>query len=142
MSSREVFFLKTSWLHIKLYFLHFGSRPYNLSFFPIKVLKVFWQETSWKWNLLCIWLETKLRKQIFLLLKPCVKYTVSPYLTWLFFSNFIKKTMEHFFLGFWNEIFCNYFNFVDFFSQLQQSFWYLLFPFLAYIAIDSNKRKK
>ena len=142
MSSREVFFLKTCWLHIPLYFLHFGSRPYNLSFFQIKVLKVFWKETSWKWNLLCIWLETELREQIFLLLKLCVKYNASPYLTWIFVSIFIKKTMEHVFLGFWNEVCCNYFNSLDFFSQFQQSFWYLLFLFLAYIAIDSNKIKK
>ena len=135
MSSRGLFVLESCWLHIPLYFLHFGSRPFNLLFFQIKVWKSFWKETSWKWNLLCIWLETKLGEQIFLLLKLCVKYTVSPWFTWLFVSIFIKKHMEHLFLGFQEEVWWKPFNSLKFFYQYYTSLY-------SMYAIDLNKIKK
>ena len=142
MSSREVFFQEMCWFHIPLYFLHFGSCPFNLLIFLIKVLKIFWGKTLWKWKWLCIWLKTKLGNYIFLLLKFCLKNTVPTLLKWLFLSTFIKKALEHFYLFFWNEVCCDLFKYLDFFSQCQQSFWYLLFLFIPYIAIDSNEIKK
>ena len=142
ISSRGVFFQAYCWLHIPLDFLHFGSWPFNLLIFFKKVFKLFWKKTLRKWNLLCIWLKTKITKQIVLLLKFCVKKAVPTWLTWLFVSISIKKTLEHFFLGFRNEVCCSLFNSLDFLSQYQQSFWYLLFLFIAYTAIDWNKVKK
>ena len=130
------------WLHIPLYFLHFGSGPFNLLLFWMKVFKLFWGKTSWKWKRFCIWLKTELGNYIFLLLKFCLKNTVPTWLTWLFVSIFIKKTLEHFFFFFWNEVCCNLLKSFDFFSQCQQSFWYHLFLFIQYIAIDWNKIKK
>ena len=91
MSSRGVFFQEMYWFHIPLYFLHFGSRPFNLLIFLMKVLKLFWGKTFSKWKWLCIWLKTKLGNYIFLLLKFCVRATVPTWLTWLFVSIFIKK---------------------------------------------------
>ena len=91
MSSRGVFFQEMCWFHIPLYFLHFGSRPFNLLIFLMKVLKLFWGKTLWKWKWLCIWLKTKLGNYIFLLLKFCVRTTVPTWLTWLFVSIFIKE---------------------------------------------------
>ena len=91
MSSRGVFFQEMCWFHIPLYFLHFGSRPFNLLIFLMKVLKLFWGKTLSKWKWLCIWLKTKLGNYIFLLLKFCVRTTVPTWLTWLFVSIFIKK---------------------------------------------------
>ena len=142
MALRGVYFHGTCWLHTPLYFLNFPSRPFNLLIFSINVFKLFWEKTSWKWNLLCIWLKIKLAKQIFLLLKSCVKNTSATSLTSLFVSIFIKKTLEHFLLGFWNEGCCNLFNSLDFFSQCQKSFRYLLFLFIAYFALALNKIKK
>ena len=132
MSSRVVFFQETCWLNIPLYFLHFGSRPFNLLFLQIKVLKLFLEKTSWKWKLLCIWLETKIGEEIVLLVKLCLKNTVSPWLTWLFVYIFIKKTLEHFFLGFANEVFCKLFNCFNFFSQ---------YPISLYSIYDIDLKK-
>ena len=136
MSSRVLFFEETCWLHILLYFLHFGSRPFNLLIFLMKVWKLFLEKISRNWNLLCIWLKTKIIKQIVLLLKFYAKITVPIWLTWLFVSIFKKKIVENFFLGLRNEVCCNLFKSFDFFPQCQQSFWYLLFLFIAYIVID------
>ena len=141
MSLRGLFCQGTCWVHIPLYFLHFPSRPFNLLIFSMKVLKLFWEKTSWKWKVLCIWLKIKLAKQIFLLLKSSVKNTTPTSLTWLFFSIFIKKTLENFLLGIWNEGCCNLFYSFDIFSQCQKSFSYLLFLFIAYFALVLNKIK-
>ena len=111
MSLRGVLFQETCRLHIPLYFLHFGSWPFYLLIFSLKVLKLFWEKTSWKWKLLCIWLKTKLANPVLLFLKLCVKNALSTWLTRQFVWIFIKKTLEHFFLSFWNEICCNLFNF-------------------------------
>ena len=46
MSSKGVFFQETCWLHILLYFLHFGSWPFNLLILSMKVFKLFWKKDS------------------------------------------------------------------------------------------------
>ena len=45
----------------------------------------------------------------------------------------LTKTLEHFFLFFWNDVCCKILNSLDFFSQCQQSSWYLLFLFMPYM---------
>ena len=122
MSSKGVFFQEKRWLHILLYFLHFGSWPFNLLIFSMKVLKLFWEKTSWKWKLLCIWLKTKLAKPVLLLLKFCVKNAIPTWLTQQFVWIFIKKTLGHFFLSFWNEICYKLFNFLYFFFSMSTIF--------------------
>ena len=141
MSSSELFFQEMCWFHIPQYFLYFDSRTFNVLLFLIKVFKLVWGKTSQKSKWLCILLKTKLRNYIFLLLKFYVKNTVPTWLTWLFVSIFIKKALEHFFLLFSNEVCCNLFKPLDFFSKCQQYFWYHLFLFITYIPIDSNKIK-
>ena len=139
MSCRGLFFQEIFWLIIPLYSLYFLGRSFNYLIFLMKVFKLVWGKTSRKWEWLCILLKTKLGNYIFLLLKFYVKYTDTTSLTRLFLSIFLKKALEHVFLLFWNEVFLKC---LDFFSQCQQSFWYHLFLFITYIAVDSNKIKK
>ena len=117
MSLRGVFFQETCRLHIPLYFLHFSSWPFYLLIFSLKVLKLFWEKTAWKWKLLCIWLKTKLTNPVLLFLKFCVKNALSTWLTRQFVWIFIKKTLEHFFLSFW--------------MKFVAIFWILLTSFLS-----------
>ena len=124
------------WLEVTLYAEHFSSRTFNILIFLMKVIKRFWEKTSWKWKLLCIWLENKTVKQIVLLLNLCVKRSLFICLICLFIRSLITKTVEHFFWSFLNE---------NFFPQCQQSFWsrlYLPFLFLADIASDFNQINK
>ena len=124
------------WLKVTLYAEHFSSRTFNILIFLMKVLKIFWEKTLWKWKLLCIWLGNKTVKQIVLLLKFCVKRILFTWMTCLFKRNLRIKTVEHFFWSFLNE---------NFFPQCQQSFWsrlYLPFLFSADIGSDFNQIKK
>ena len=124
------------WLKVTMYVLHFSRRKLNILIFSMKVLKLFWEKISWKWKLLCIWLESKIIKHIVILLKLCVTKSLSTWLICLFIWILITKTLEHFFLSFLNE---------NFFPQCQKSFWsrlYLPFLFSVDIAIDFNQIKK
>ena len=142
MYSRELFFQEMCWLNMPLYFLHFLGRPFNYLIFLMKVFKLFWGKTSWKWKWLCILIRNLTRKLYFSITKNLRKNTFHTWLIWLFFPIFIKKFVEDFFSFFWNEVSYNLFKSLDFFPQCQQYFRYHLFLFIAYIAIDSNKMKK
>ena len=91
MSSRELFFQEMCWLNMPLYFLHFLGRPFNYLIFLMKVFKLFWGKTSWKWKWLCILIRNQTRKLYFSITKNLSKklFTCLSYMT--VSSNFHKK---------------------------------------------------
>ena len=88
-------------------------RTVNISIFSMKILKLFWENASWKRNFLCIWLKTKIARKIVLLRNFRVKNSLATWLTKLSLLNLIKKAFKYLFLVFLKETYNNHFNSLD-----------------------------
>ena len=149
MSSRGVFFQETCWLHIPLYFLHFGSWPFNLLIFSMKVLILFWDFEEMKdfvkMKVIVYLIENQTSKASSpvtkILCKKCSAYLA--YATVCL--NFHKKDSGTLLFKFleWNPLQSFEFSWL-FFSMSTTCLIRRVssFLFIAYIVIDLSKIKK